>query len=352
MKVSMPDGSKHGWGVAGSYLTHEIAKLPPLEGVTLHCMMQTLEEFEPKQWDRINIGYCFFEDNIQILNFTRQAARKWDFIVAGSKWCEYYLRIGGVRNTCTILQGVDPANFRPAPLPPDDRFVVFSGGKFEFRKSQDLVIAAMRVFMERHRDAWLSCSWTNQWPFSLATMSASPFITYRHDELGFLSLPERTLIANGLDRSRVVVNPLTGNRHMGDIFQATHLGLFPNRCEGGNNMVMCEYMACGRTVIASDTSGHADVITGAIAYPLTRYRPVVVATGGASTAVWEEPSLEEVIELLESAYRQRDELSAKGLLAAAQMEQLTWGGAARQFHYLAAKLTHRAELGRLTGGPT
>jgi glycosyltransferase involved in cell wall biosynthesis len=312
-------------------------------------MPRSLAPLKPEAWDAINIGYCFFEDSIEILNFTRQAARTWDFIVAGSKWCEYHLRIGGVKNTCTILQGIDPANFYPLPLPPDDRFVIFSGGKFEFRKSQDLVIAALRVVMQRHRDVWLSCSWTNQWPFSLATMCASPFIRYTHDETNFLDLPERTILANGLDPARVYVHPLVDNTVMREIFAASHVGLFPNRCEGGNNMVMCEYMACSRSVIASDTSGHADVINSQIAYPLTRYRPMVVGSAGVQTAVWEEPELEEVIELVEEVYRRRDELPEKGARAAAEMQRLSWDGAARQFHYLATKLANQAELKRMRG---
>jgi glycosyltransferase involved in cell wall biosynthesis len=227
--------------------------------------------------------------------------------------------------------------------------VVFSGGKFELRKGQDIVIAAMRVLMERHRDVWLSCSWTNQWPFSLATMAASPFINYRHDADDFLNLPERTILANGLDRSRVIVNPLIDNTAIRTLFAGSHLGLFPNRCEGGNNMVMCEYMACGRSVIASDTTGQADVINAEIAFPLSRYRPMVVENGGVKTAVWEEPSLEEVVELLEAAYRNRDQLPAKGARAAAQMERLSWGAAARQFHYLATRLANQAELRSMRG---
>jgi len=350
MKVQMPSGSMHGWGVAGAYLAAEIAKLPPIEGVTLHCMTNTLAPRNPETWDAINIGYCFFENSIEILNYTRPAARAWDFIVAGSKWCEYQLRIGGVQNTCTILQGIDPANFYPAPLPPDDRFVVFSGGKFELRKSQDIVIAAMKVFMERHRDVWLSCSWGNQWPFSLATMADSPFIRYRHDPDDFLNTPERTLIENGLDRSRIIVHQLIPNTGMRQVFAATHLGLFPNRCEGGNNMVMCEYLACGRTAIASQTSGHADVIDATIAYPLSEYRPMLFAGGGGpTTAVWEEPSVEEVLAGLEWAYGHRDELPVKGAAAAQAMQRLSWSAAARQFHYLGTKLANQAELKRLRG---
>jgi len=340
----MPQGVAHGWGIAGTYLSREIAKLPPIPGVTLHCMRPNLAPLQSADWDEINVGYCFFEDSISILNHTRNAAAQWDCVVAGSRWCEHYLRAGGVRNCCTILQGVDPANFAPCPLPPDDRFVVFSGGKFEYRKSQDLVIAAMRIFMERHADAWLSCIWGNQWPFSLATMAASPYIRYRHDETDFLTLPARTAVANGLDPGRVLAYPLIPNNEVAQVFAGSHIGLFPNRCEGGNNMVMCEYMACGRTVIASDGSGHADVITPDNAYTLTRYRSMVVQGPEGPASVWEEPDLEEIVELLEYAYWHRDELAPKGLKAAAQMERLDWSAAARQFHYLGMKLANEAEL--------
>jgi glycosyltransferase involved in cell wall biosynthesis len=161
MKVSMPSGRAHGWGIAGDYLTREIARLPKIEGVTLHCIANhELRPMDVADWNRINIGYCFFENDIEILRHSRRAARQWDFIVAGSSWCEYQLRIGGVKQTATILQGIDPTNFHQVPFrEDDDRFIVFSGGKFEYRKGQDLVIAAMRIFMQRHHNAYLACSW-------------------------------------------------------------------------------------------------------------------------------------------------------------------------------------------------
>ena len=44
------------------------------------------------------------------------------------------------------------------------RFVVFSGGKLELRKGQDIVVAAFRAFVERHPDAVLVNAWHNAWP--------------------------------------------------------------------------------------------------------------------------------------------------------------------------------------------
>lgn len=346
MNVSMPTGRAHGWGIAGEYLKKEISRLPFLDGVTLHCIGgHDLRPMNQAEWNRINIGYCFFENDIETLRHTRRAAREWDFIVAGSSWCEHQLRIGGVHNTATILQGIDPANFYPVPYRPDDgRFIVFSGGKFEYRKGQDLVIAAMRVFMQRHSDVYLACSWINQWPFSLATMSQSPHIAFQASNDDCVTILQRTLHDNGIPAERVYLAPLVDNTLIRQIYQQTDIGIFPNRCEGGNNMVMCEYMACGRTVIASDATGHADVITGGNAFPLTNYSPLLVRDASQQpSAIWHEPSVEELLEQLESAYQNREICRQKSMVAAEDMKQLSWDKAAREFHAIGAGLAGAAE---------
>ncbi len=341
----MPSGRAHGWGIAGEYLTREIAKLPNLEGVTLHCISgHDFRPMNPADWNRINIGYCFFENDIEALRHTRRAAKEWDFIVAGSSWCEYQLRIGGVRNTSTILQGIDPANFHPAPYRQDDgRFIVFSGGKFEYRKGQDLVIAAMRVFMQRHQDAYLAASWINQWPFSLATMAQSSQISFRMSDEECTTILMRTLHDNGIPLERAYLAPLIDNALIRQIYQQTDIGIFPNRCEGGNNMVMCEYMACGRTVIASDATGHADVITDHNAFPLSSYSPVLIKVAtGEPCAIWHEATVEEIIEQLELAYQNRDMRAQKGQVAANDMKLLAWDKAASEFHAIGVKVAAAA----------
>ena len=42
--------------------------------------------------------------------------------------------------------------------------MVFSGGKFELRKGQDVVIRAYRVLEDRHPDVMLVNAWFNPWP--------------------------------------------------------------------------------------------------------------------------------------------------------------------------------------------
>lgn len=341
MIVAMPTGVAHGWGIAGQHIFEEVAQLFPVPGVTLHSMKNPdFSPTFPDAWNRINIGYCFFENDIEAYRHMGQAAAEWDCIVAGSSWCEHHLRLGGVRQTSTILQGIDPVHFYPgAPRPDDGRFIVFSGGKFELRKSQDIVIAAMKVMMERHRDVWLSCAWHNQWPYSIATMAGSRIIHFEMDT----SLPcddfLRSVVAeNGLDLNRVIMHPVIGNSSMREIYLQSDIGVFPNRCEGGNNMVMSEYMACGRTVIASDKTGHADVITERNAFPLREYRQQLIEWGDQPSAVWFQSSVEEAVELLEFAYQNRGLLHEKAKQAAEDLGKLCWHSAAVQFHQIAVNL--------------
>lgn len=340
MKVAMPKGSAHGWGVAGSYLAEEIARLPHVEGVTLHCIEG--HNFKPLyagEWDRINIGYCFFEHPQRAYPHIAEAAATWDHIVAGSSWCEEHLRRGGMERTSTILQGIDPLrfNFQP-PRGDDGRFIVFSGGKFEYRKGQDIVIAAMKVFMERHRDVWLSCAWHNPWPQTMKGMQRSRLIAFDWTDVSCAELLHDTVVRNGLDPARVLLHPCFDNSRMPLIYGESDIGIFPNRCEGGNNMVMCEYMACGRTVIASSRTGHADVLNEENAFCLRSYQSIPVFEDGVETAVWPEPSVEELLEKLEAAYHDRRLLQVKGKTASQDMTRLSWRNAARQFHEIAVRL--------------
>lgn len=340
MRVAIPEGTTYGWGIAGKYLARELALLPPLDGVTLHCVAG--HHFVPSdesRWDRINIGYCFFEHEIVAYRFIPEAARRWNHIVAGSSWCEHHLKIGGMENSSTILQGIDPEVFYPMPRRPDDgRFIVFSGGKFEFRKGHDLVIAAMKVFMARHPDVWLSCAWHNYWPRSVQTMEQSGVIAFRYEDIPPEQLFLKTLAANGIDTRRVLLHPVLDNSRMRDVYAQADVGLFPNRCEGGNNMVMCECMACARPVIASTMTGHRDVVAAEHSLCLTVYEPVLARLGDEPSGVWFEPVVDEMVHLLEQAYADRTMLHLLGDAGAREMTKLSWRAAAKRFHGIATDI--------------
>ena len=103
----------------------------------------------------------------------------YDRVVGGSSWTTRVLRDRGVENVQTCLQGIDRTLFHPAPrreaLP--GKFLIFSAGKFEFRKGQDAVTAAFRKFHQRHKDAALIAVWGNDWP---RTLGVERFRLSRH----------------------------------------------------------------------------------------------------------------------------------------------------------------------------
>ena len=113
-----------------------------------------------------NIGVVFFEDT----HFDAQAIERASSLDAHRRWVDmewrHPARAWSRERARRSLQGIDPTVFHPAPRSGlfADRFVVFSGGKLEYRKGQDIVVAAFRRFPQRHPDALLVTAWHNHWP--------------------------------------------------------------------------------------------------------------------------------------------------------------------------------------------
>ena len=63
-----------------------------------------------------------------------------------------------------VLQGVDTAVFNPIPVPRliNARLVIFSGGKLEIRKGQDIVIHAFRELLADLSRFSFIASWCNE----------------------------------------------------------------------------------------------------------------------------------------------------------------------------------------------
>lgn len=378
MYAVLPTGSFHGWGVCGKYITKELSRITPVRLITEgfdaaaiqdvfdHMLLKdllvpeqeqqhlrggapvtvdvpvlqnildkTLRPALPSFRGSWNVGYTFFEDNVLHPSYIENGRRFYDVVVTGSRWCEEVLRGYGMTNVATIIQGIDPTIFNPSHARKEylqDRFVIFSGGKFELRKGQDLVIRAFKVMQDRYPDVMLVNSWYNHWASSMQTMTASPHIRFVPQSGDYHALMERTFVENGIDPARVITLPPLPNIMMTRIYRNTDIGVFPNRCEGGTNLVLMEYMACGKPAIASYSSGHRDVLTDRNSLPLRSLRPISISHSGEQMAVWDDPQLDELIAHLDRAYHRRDALRGIGLEAGKSMAELTWERTARQFH--------------------
>ncbi len=276
-----------------------------------------------------NLGVIFFEDTA-LGPEALARARSHDAIVAGSAWNGAVLRAAGLSAVHVIPQGIDPAVFHPAPRSGllRDRFVVFSGGKLEYRKGQDLVVAAFREFSSRHRDALLVTAWHNPWPQTMVGIDSAGHVRGLPalDGRGRLALAP-WLVANGLRPEAVLDLGALPNQQMAQTIRECDVALFPNRCEGGTNLVAMETMACGVPVILSANTGHLDLLAeSGAAIPLTRQQPV---RGRCplfrGTEGWGESDVAEMVERLEEAYRDRNAIRERGARGAGFLHRAwTW----------------------------
>lgn len=281
-------------------------------------------------WERVharrNIGMIFFEDPA----FDAQAmerARSLDHIVAGSAWNGDVMRAAGFSHVTTVPQGIDPTVFHPAPRSGQlrDRFVIFSGGKLEYRKGQDIVVAAFRRFRERHPDALLVTAWHNAWPHLISDLELAGHVkgTPRFNSEGLLIT--EWLAQNGIQADAVLDVGHTPNALMGAVVREADVALFTNRCEGGTNLVAMECMAAGVPTIVSANTGHLDLVNAGGCVALSRQAAVPAPTRFyRSTEGWGESDVDEIVDMLERLYSDRQAAQQVAIRGAEVMKDWTW----------------------------
>lgn len=271
------------------------------------------------------VAIVFFEDS-RLAAEERARAGSYDLFVAGSTWDADLLRRAGIRSVVTVLQGVDPTLFHPAPASGlfGDRFLVFSGGKLEHRKGQDLVLKTFRAFAARHSEAMLVTAWHSPWPRLAASLDGDSTLTPpRLDAAGRLDV-RGWAAANGVAADQVVDLGMVPNALLPPILREMNAALFMNRAEGGTNLVAMECMACGVPTIVSANTGHLDLIQGDTVLPLTRQRRVAPRPPFRDTEGWGESDVEEALAALERLWHEREHARAIGQAGAAFMSRLTW----------------------------
>lgn len=293
-----------GYGVCGTHLLNEFSKT---HRVYLDCIGENLpwcnqydalientkrgdcvdapllqfpgEDFAPqvKYRGKPNAVYIFSEWE-PITERQKENLRRYDVLIAGSEWNAQVIRNAGFE-CAAVQQGVDQSVFHPQErVYHKDNFVIFSGGKFEHRKGQDLVIEAFNIFSKRHLDAFLVTSWFNIW--------------------GNAELPAIN------ESTRVLHLGLTDHKNICRSMNQTDVGIFPNRCEGGTNLVMMEYLSCGKPVIANFGTGQKDVLDKSYALEAT--------------------TVDEIVDQLEILYRGRNGFKRMGTAAHEAMKNWTW----------------------------
>ncbi|MGD9950494.1 MAG: glycosyltransferase family 4 protein [Desulfobulbus sp.] len=341
LNLALAKGKNFGWAVCSQYIEQElrhlslpirmIAESSPAElsGTVFQALVD--RDLNPLHTTRgiRNIGYTFFEN--ELTEQSRENAKHYDLVLAGSNWCCQKLLDHGIANSGTLIQGIDPARFAPLPPKTDNQlFIVFSGGKFELRKGQDIVLSAFRKIQKKYADIILMNMWYNFWPESMAMFQHSRHIMFSPYGNDWNEFMHHIYRINGLDPKRIITLGAIDNEQLAAIYAKTDLGVFPNRCEGGTNLVLMEYMACGKPVIASYTSGHKDVLSPSNSLQLDNLTPYPIYDANkALWADWEEPSVDQLVEQIEYAYHHRQEIQRIGEQAGRDMLGFTWADTAK-----------------------
>ena len=273
-----------------------------------------------------NFGVIFAE-NTKLAPNALENARLQNKLVAGSTWCADHLKRSGVKNVHAWTQGVDTTVFCPGPRNNyfRDRFVIFSGGKLEFRKGQDLVLEAFRQFHLSHPDALLMTCWGNPWPETAHSIERSTILSeqpvWRNDStLNLMRWIDRL----GISKDAVYELPEIPNSSMGQIFREADVALFPNRCEAGTNLVAMEALATGIPTILSSNTGHLDLLKSVPCYRLEQQQFVEPLNQQDGVDGWGESSVDEILETLERIYRDREDARRRGQEAAHAMADWDW----------------------------
>ena len=288
---------------------------------------------------RPSMGFVFLEDTaIDPANIA--AINRLPLVVAGSRWNADVLSGAGVKNVSVVLQGVDSEIFYPRPKSSQksDRFVIFSGGQCSFRKGQDLVLRAFHAFAQRHPDALLATAWHSPWPDRSQSFAADPAIApppARADgTLDFRGWASRV----GIPENQFFEVKSVPNCDLPDILRDVDVALFPNRGEGGTNLVAMECLASAIPTILSANTGHLDLIERTGTFALTRQRPVTSTVPGfRATVGWGESEIEEIVELLEDIYLRREAAAERARRAAAAMEPLSWQRQIGELHKIVSR---------------
>lgn len=369
--ISWQIGSGFGWGVLGINFALELKrtwKTTPvlfepsgrlsLAGKDLADIKKCLNGYDYLQQHKKNdpanlpivdfpVFYCggnHFQHNIQVLSNRerrsiiffenthfddkmREAGKFFTKIHAGSRWNAEVLRANGFERVIPWAQGIDFEIFKPdgdRMSRNPDKFRIFSGGKLEYRKGQDLVIAAFKIFHEKHPDSELVLAWDSPWPIVAMSMARSPYVNAPDLNLNQKYDLDKWLLSEGIAEGSYVNAGSLANHKMPELMRSCDVGLFPNRAEGGTNLVAMEAVACGLPCILSENTGHIDVIQEVSCFSLSEQKKVSPVNDQDGTEGWGESSIDEIVEKLEFSYQNRDKIQKEGLAQSQKIQRWSW----------------------------
>ncbi len=189
----------------------------------------------------LHVGFPIFEKT----KFTPQEIHQLksvDLLFVCSEWAKRIVKDNGINTDVKIVHlGVDPEIFKPTGLK-DGPFTFFFPGKFEIRKSFDIVL---EVFEK---------AFTIKDDFQLVFLPTNHFIGQDNEEWS------RYLMLSPLASKIKIIPELDHHSKVAEIYRQSDCVVSFSRAEGWG-LPMLEALACGRNVIATNYSGHTEFLS-------------------------------------------------------------------------------------------
>ncbi len=262
----------------------------------------------------------------------------YEAVICGSSWNAQHLRKAGYKKAITILQGVNSNHYFPriAPLVNDGKFYIFSGGKLEIRKGQDIVFEAFKLIQDKIPNAILVAGW--HWvmeaalakQFNNIKVAHVPWVIEKKEKDVEVVNMMQTAINYGIDANRVISLKMMPSHRMAQIMQQCHMAVFPNRAEGGTNLVAMEAIATGLPSVVGYNTGQKDLFK--ICPDLheigltsdTNIRVLDPETKENTTNEWGFHNPNEVADRILQIYNNYDHYQQLGKKMAVQMTAFSW----------------------------
>mgnify|MGYP003132237119 CR=1 FL=1 len=143
-------------------------------------------------------------------------------------------------NVHVIPLGVDRSIFKDVEVSAGGPTVFFNCGKWEIRKGHDILHELFNEAFDESDNV------------ELRMMTNNPFLPPEQDE------EWRNLYNNSKLGSKITfIDRVASHHEVYNIMKDVDCGIFPARTEGWN-LELLELMSCGKSVIASNTSGHTE----------------------------------------------------------------------------------------------
>ncbi|MBF0356632.1 MAG: glycosyltransferase family 4 protein [Alphaproteobacteria bacterium] len=359
--------SFHGWGVLGVNLALALLKqgrLPvPLQETSLSLTDADWQHMQPAleagteiralmteassfavgfpvlqpvgnalRWDQRvagtpDLGITFFE-NTHLDAEAILRGQSLSCLITGCRWADDILKDKGFANSRVCYQGVDPRLYFHAPAQKTrfpGRFVVFSGGKLEFRKGQDIALEGFKRFHARHPDSLLLTAWQNPWPDSAANIARGRFAKAAPKAGSTAPLDiESWVSAHDLPKDAHAEIGFLAHGLLPDLLRQADAALFTSRAESGTNLMAMEALALGLPTILSANTGHLDLIASVPCLALQSQAPVTPTMAEDGVVGWGDSDPDEIAALLEECYAQRTRMEEMGRAAAKAMQDWSW----------------------------